>query len=174
MAEASIHSDFWRPWRENLSCFDFFLFYLPWVMGTESMILFFWYGVLSQLLHSTLSLSSRGSLVPLVSAISVVSSEYLRLLIFLLATLIAAFNSSSPAFHMVYSAYKLNKQGDSIRLCCTSFPILNQSVSSCKVLAVASWPTYRFLRKQIKWSGITSSLRIFHSLLWSTQSKAFM
>jgi len=30
----------------------------------------------------------------------------------------------------------------------------------------------RFLRRQIRWSGIPISLRISHSLLWSTQSKA--
>ena len=44
-----------------------------------------------------------------------VASEYLRLLIFLLAILIPACASYSPAFLMVYSAYKLNKQGDSIQ-----------------------------------------------------------
>ena len=32
--------------------------------------------------------------------------------------------------------------------------------------------TCRFLRRQVRWSGIPISLRIFHSLLWSTQSKA--
>ena len=37
---------------------------------------------------------------------------YLRLLIFLPAILIPACASSSPAFLMTYSAYKLNKQGD--------------------------------------------------------------
>ena len=37
-------------------------------------------------------------------------SAYLRLLIFLLAILIPACNSSSLAFLMMYSAYKLNKQ----------------------------------------------------------------
>src|SRR5574337_400669 len=42
----------------------------------------------------------------------VVSSAYLRLLIFLPAILIPACVSSSPAFLMMYSAYKLNKQGD--------------------------------------------------------------
>ena len=42
------------------------------------------------------------------SAIRVVSSAYLRLLIFLLAILI-------PAFLMMYSAYKLNKQDDNIQ-----------------------------------------------------------
>ena len=46
------------------------------------------------------------------SAIRVVSSTYLRLLIFLLAILIPACGSSSPTFHIMYSAYKLNKQGD--------------------------------------------------------------
>src|SRR5574337_1780496 len=49
---------------------------------------------------------------PLLSAIRVVSSVYLRLLIFLPAILIPACVSSSPAFCMMYSAYKLNKQGD--------------------------------------------------------------
>ena len=49
------------------------------------------------------------------SAIRVVSSAYLRLLIFLAAILIPAYLSSSPAFLMVYSAYKLNKPGDNIQ-----------------------------------------------------------
>ena len=53
----------------------------------------------------------------------------------------------------------------------TSFPIWNQSVVPCPVLTVASWPAYKFLKKQIR-SGIPISFRIFHSLLWSTQSKA--
>ena len=48
----------------------------------------------------------------LLSAIRVVSSVYLRLLIFLPAILISACASSSRAFHMMYSAWKLNKQGD--------------------------------------------------------------
>ena len=43
-------------------------------------------------------------------AIRVVPSAYLRLLIFLLAILTPACASSSPAFLMIYSAYKLNKQ----------------------------------------------------------------
>ena len=48
------------------------------------------------------------------SAIRVGSSAYLWLLIFLLVILIPACASSSPAFSMMYSAYKLNKQGDNI------------------------------------------------------------
>ena len=54
----------------------------------------------------------------------------------------------------------------------TPFPIWNQSVVPCPVLTVASWPAYRFLKRQVRWSGIPISFRIFHSLLWSTQSKA--
>ena len=51
----------------------------------------------------------------LLSAIRVVSSVYLRLLIFLPAILIPACVSSSLAFHMMYSAYKLNKQDDNVQ-----------------------------------------------------------
>ena len=42
------------------------------------------------------------------SAIKVVSYEYLRLLVFLLAILILACASSSPAFCVMCSAYRLN------------------------------------------------------------------
>ena len=38
---------------------------------------------------------------------------------------------------MMYSAYKLNKQGDNIQIWHTSFPILNQSVVPCAVLTFA-------------------------------------
>ena len=41
---------------------------------------------------------------------------YLRLLIFLLTILIPACDSSIPTFCKMYSAYKLNKQGDIYRL----------------------------------------------------------
>ena len=98
-----------------------------------------------------------------------VSSAYLRLLIFLLAILIPACASSSPAFLMMYSAYKLNKQGDSIQPWRTHFPLWKQSVVPCPVLTVACWPAYKFLKRQVRWSGIPISFRIFHSLLWSTQ-----
>ena len=67
--------------------------------------------------------------------IRVVSFAYLRLLILLLAILIPACDSSRPAFHMMYSAYNLNKQGDNIQQ--NPFPILNQSFVPCPVLTVA-------------------------------------
>ena len=91
-----------------------------------------------------------------------VSSACLRLLIFLLAISIPACDSSSPVFHMMYSAYKLNKQGDNIQPWHTPFPVLIQSIVPCKFLTVASWLTYRFLRKYIRWSSIPICLKIFH------------
>ena len=87
-----------------------------------------------------------------------------------MAVLIPACGSSSPAFLMMYSAYKLYKQGDNIHTWCTPFPVWNQSIVPCPVLTVTSWPAYRFLRRQVGWSGIPISFRIFHTLLWSTRS----
>ena len=87
----------------------------------------------------------------------VVSSAHLRLLIFLPEILIPACASSSLAFHMIYSAHKLNRQGDNIQPWHTPFPIWNQSIFPCPVLTVASWPGYRFLRRQARWSGIPIS-----------------
>ena len=52
------------------------------------------------------------------------------------------------------SAYKLNKQADNIQSWHTSFPIWNQSIVPCPVLTIASWPGYRFLRRQLRWSGL--------------------
>ena len=141
------------------------------MMGPDAMILVFW--MLS--FKPTFSLSSfikRFFSSSLLSAIRVVSSAYLRLLIFLPAILIPACASSSSAFVMMYSAYKLNKQGDNIQPWHTPFPIWNQSVVPCPVLTAASWPAYRFLKRQVRRSGMPISFRIFHSLLWSTQSKA--
>ena len=85
------------------------------VMGPNAMILLFW--MLN--FKPTFSLSAFTFIMRLfssssLSAIRVASSAYLRLLIFLPAILIPAYASSSPAFLMMYSAYKLNKQGDNI------------------------------------------------------------
>ena len=113
MSAVTICSDFGAQENKVCHCFLCFTIYLPWSDGTR------WYlysecWVLSQLFISV-SLSSRGLISSSsLSAIILVSSAYLRLLIFLLAILIPACASSSPAFHMMYSAYKLNKEGDYI------------------------------------------------------------
>ena len=62
--------------------------------------------------------------------IRVVSFAYQRLLIFLPEILIPAYASSRLAFCMMYSAYKLNKQGDNIQSWRTPFLIWKQSVGS--------------------------------------------
>ena len=141
-------------------------------MGPDAMIIVDW--MLS--FKSVVSLSfftfiKRLFSSSLLSVTRVVLSAYLRLLLFLPAILIPACASSSLAFLMVYSAYKLNKQGDNIQPWCTPFLIWNQSAVPCPVLTIASWPAYRLLKKHIRWSVISISLRIFHSLLWSTQLK---
>ena len=143
------------------------------VMGLDAMILVFW--MLSfkpAFLLSSFTFIKWFFSFSLLSVIRVVSSAYLRLLIFLLAILIPSCASSSPAFHMMYSAYKLNKQCDSIQ----PFPIWSQSIVPCLVVTVASWPACRFLRRQVRWFGIPISWRAFtvccdpHSQrLWHSQ-----
>ena len=142
------------------------------VMGLDAMILFFWMlsfkptSSLSSFFHQKafyflFTFCHKGGVI-----------SYLRLLIFLPEILIPACASSSPAFLMMYSACKLNKQDDNIQPWRTPFPIWNQSVVPCPVQTVASWPANRFLKRQVRWSGSPTSWRIFHSLLWVTQSKA--
>ena len=98
------------------------------------------------------------------SAIKGVSSAYLMLLILLQAILIPACESSSPAFCMMYPTYKLNKKGGNIQPWHISFYILKQPVVPCPIITLPSCPAYRFLSRQVRWSGIPISLRIFHSL----------
>ena len=109
------------------------------VMGQDAMILAFW--MLSfkpAFLLSSFTFIKRFFNSSSLSALRVVWPTYLRLLIFLLAILTTACASSNSAFLMIYSAYKLNKQGDNIQPWCIPFPILNQSIVPCLVLTVAS------------------------------------
>ena len=59
-------------------------------------------------------------------------------------------------------------QGDNIQPWCTPFLIWNQSVVLCPVLTVASWPAYRFLRRQVRRSGISISWRILQFVVMHT------
>ena len=98
-----------EPRKIVFHCFHCFPIYLPWSDGTGCHDLRFW--MLSfkpTFLLSALIFIKRLFSSSSFSAIRVVSSAYLRLLIFLLAILIPACASSSPAFLMMYSAYKLN------------------------------------------------------------------
>ena len=95
------------------------------------------------------------------STIRVISPAYRRLLTFLPAILTPVYDSSRSALGMLYSGCKLNKQtqGDNIP-CVTAQVTLGDSVSSfqdfepvsCSMSrSVASWPAYRFLRRQVIW-----------------------
>ena len=142
------------------------------VMGPDVIILVFKCWVLSQLLYSLLFPSPSSYLVPL--HFMLLESYHLYIWGYWYFSQQSQFqleSNSSMSFCMMYSAYKLNKQGDNIQPWCTSFPILNQSFVPYLVLTIASWPTSRSLRRLARWSGIPISLRNFHSLLWSTQSK---
>ena len=144
VAAVTIHSDFRA---QDLSLLPLFSPSIcQEVMGLDVMILVFWmlnfkpaFSLFSFTLIKRLYISSS------LSAIKVISSVYLRLLIFLLAILILVCDSSSPAFCMMYSAQKLNKQGDNMQPCGTPFSILNQSVVPC--------PTLLLLDPHIGFSG---------------------
>ena len=140
------------------------------VMGPDAIIFVFW--MLN--FKPAFSLSSFTLIKRLFNSSPL--SAYLRLSIlwiFLPAILIPACDLSSPSFHMMHSACKLNKQGDNIEPWRIPYPIWKQSIVPYLILTVASWPVYRFLRRQVRWSGIPISLRIFHSLLWSHTVKGF-
>ena len=142
MAAVTIYSDFGT--QENKIChyFHSIPFYLPWSDGTGCLILVF----LMLSFKPAFTLSSFTPIKKLFSSssssvIMVVSFASLRLLIFLLEILIPVCDSSSLGFLMMYSAYKLNEQGDNIQLT-YSFPDLepvccSMSGSNCCFLTCA-------------------------------------
>ena len=118
------------------------------VMGPDAMIVISWILSFKPVFSpSPFTFIKRFFISFLLPAIRVVSSAYLKLLIFVLEILTPASISSNLAFHILYSALTLNKQGDNIHPWYTPFPIWNQSIVLCLVLPIASWPAYRFLRR---------------------------
>ena len=140
MAAITICSDFGAQKYKVWHCFHCFPIYFPWSDGTRCHDLCF----LNVELSANFSLSSFTFIKRLfssssLSAIRVVSSAYLRLLRFLPAILIPACASSSSAFHMMYSAYKLNKHSDNDTALTDSFSYLqpvccSMSSSNCCLL----------------------------------------
>ena len=138
-------------------------------MRPDSMILIFWTLSIKPMFSlSSFTFFKRLFSSSLLSAIRVVSSAYLRLLIYLWAILTPVYASSSPVFPMMCSAYKLNKQDDNIQPWHTPFPIWNQSIVPYPVLTVASWSAHRFFRRQVRWSGISISFRLFQFVVIHT------
>ena len=108
MAAFIVHSDFGAQGNKICHCFHFSPSICHEVMGLDTTILVF----LMLSFKTAFSLSSFILIKKLfssasLSTITVVSSAYLRLLIFLLAILISACDSSSLAFPLMHSALLL-------------------------------------------------------------------
>ena len=126
MAAVTICSGFGDQENKVSHCFHCVLIYLPWSNGTRCHDLCFltveFYANFFTLLFHFYQVKKVSS--SSLSSLRVLSSAYLRLLIFLLAILIQAWAPSSLVFHMIYSAYKLNKEGDNMQPWYTPFQFL--------------------------------------------------
>ena len=131
------------------------------VLVPDAMIFIFWMLSFKPAFSTLLFHPHQDFSSSLFSAIRVLSYALLIPLIFLPEILILAYVSSSPALHMVYSAYKVNKQGDNRQPWCTPFSIWNQFFVPWPVLTFASWLAYKFLRRQVRWSAIPISFKNF-------------
>ena len=123
--------------------------------GTDAMVLVFLNVEFQDSLFSfPLSLSSRGSLVPL---------HFLPLLCYHLHIWGCWYFSQWSWFllvihsaqHFTWCTLNINEMSyiyiyTHTQPCHTPLPILNQFIVPCSVLTVASWPTYRFLRIQVR------------------------
>ena len=126
MASVTIFNDFGAQENKVCDCSHCFPTYLPWNDGTGCHDLHFFNAEFKPAFSlSSFTIIKRLFSSSSLSAIRMVSSAYLRLLIFLPAILIPACASSTLEFHMIYSAYMLNKQGDYIHLSHNSFPNLD-------------------------------------------------
>ena len=113
----TICSDFGAQEKKVCHCFHiFFPSICHAVMELDDIFLVFWMLSFKPAFSlSSFTFTKRLFSSSSFSATRVVSSAYLRLLIFLSAILMPPCDSSSPVFLMIYSAYKLNKQGDNIQ-----------------------------------------------------------
>ena len=120
---------------KSINCFHCFPSICHEVMGPDAMILVFWMLSFKPIFTlSSFTLIKSLFSCSLLSVIRVVSSVYLRLMIFLLEILIPACASSTLTFYMMYYPYKLNKLGENVQPWHTPFPNKNQSVVPCLVL----------------------------------------
>jgi len=102
MAAVTICSNFEAQGNQICPCFHFFSFHLPWSDGVYAMILVFWMLSFKPVfLLSSFILIKRLFSSSLLSVIRVVSPAYLKLLIFLLRTLIPVWFIQSSILHDV-------------------------------------------------------------------------
>ena len=125
MAVFTIYSDFGNEENKDCHCYHCFPIHLPRSDGDRCRELsFIKVELKTSFITLRFHLDQEAFSYSLLSAIMLVSSAYLRLLIFLSTILIPACASSSPPFFLIYSAY--------------NFPIWNQSIVPCPILTVAS------------------------------------
>ena len=72
------------------------------------------------------------------------------------------------AWHFIWCTLYIKKAWWQFIALTYSFSILKQFIVPWPILTVASWPAYRFLWKQIRWSDIPISLRIFQLIVTHT------
>ena len=103
------------------------------------------------------------------SAIRVVSSTYLRLLIFLLPILIPACASFSLVFCLMYSAYNLNKQGDKIQ------PLTRWITTNWKILQEMEIPDHLTCLLRNLYACQEATVRTRHGTTdWSKSGKEYV
>ena len=158
MAAITLCSDFGAPKNKTWHCFHI---YLPWSDRTRCHDLSFLN------VKPAFSLSSFTFIERLFSSLSTIKGGVIC--ISEVIDISPSNLDSSLCFIQPSVSHDVLCRVNDIRPWRTPFPIWNQSVP-CPVLTVASWPAYRFLKRQIRWSGIPISFRIFHSLLWSKYS----
>ena len=149
MASVTICGDFGAQENKVCYCFHFSPSICHEVTGPNAMILVFWMLSFKPAFSGLKKLSSFIFIKRLfsyssLSAILVVSSAYLRFI---------DISYSNPAQHFACCILQRSWISRVTRYSLDRLPIWNQSVVSCPVLTVASWPAYRFLRKQVRWSN---------------------
>ena len=162
---------FWRPRKQNLSLFSLSSFYLPWIDGTRCHDLSF---LNVEPASSLSSFPLRGSLVPL----WFLPLEWYQLHVWNCCYFSWNLNSSlrfiQPSILHDALCIAVKLAGWQYTALLYSCPNFEPDSCLCLVVTVASWPAYRFYRTQARWPGTPISLRIFHSWLWSTQSKTLV
>ena len=127
------------------------------VIGLVALILVF-----CQLFLSPLSASSRDSSS---SSLSAMEWYHMHLWSCYFSWHLSSSQYSPSLAFCMYSAYKLNKQGDNILPCRTAVPILNQNIVPWLVLTITSWPAYRFLWRLVGWFGFFKNFHSFFKII---------
>ena len=129
MAAITVCSDFGAQENKICHCYHCFPSTCCEVMRLDAMILVFWMLSLKpDFSLFSFTLINRFFSSSSLSAIGVMLSAYLRILILSPALLIPVYDSPSPECHMTYSECKLYKPGDSIQTWRAPFPIWDPSV----------------------------------------------